>query len=133
MSIEFIRTETNILAAILIRASYEPIATAFITPPNSPQQVGFVVYPAGGVIKKHIHKSLDRPLSGTSEILFVRQGCLEMDVFDEEKHLLATRELHAGDFVLMVSGGHGFRTLDPTTLLEVKLGPYLGEAEKELF
>ena len=133
MSIEYIQTEDNILTTIIIRRNYQPAETTFITDPNLAQQVGFVVYPAGGVIKRHIHKNVDRKNISSSEALIVREGRLEIDIFDQNKVLLATRELQAGDFVLMVSGGHGFRILDPTILLEVKLGPYAGASDKELF
>ncbi|MGE5223975.1 MAG: hypothetical protein ACM3PY_16165 [Omnitrophica WOR_2 bacterium] len=133
MSVEFISTEDNVLASIIIRSDYKPSQTSFITSPNLAQQVGFVVYPAGGVIKRHVHKTMNRQIVGTSEALMIREGCIEIDVFDQEHNLLATRELRAGDFVLMVSGGHGFRVLEPTILLEVKLGPYGGVDEKELF
>ena len=47
--------------------------------------------------------------------------------------LIATRELATGDVMLMVGGGHGFRMLEDTVLLEVKQGPYTGVAEKERF
>ncbi len=133
MSVEFITSDDKVLASIIVRADYKPSETSFITGPNLPQQVGFVVYPPGGVIKRHVHKELSRQIVGTSEALMVRQGCLEIDIFDQQRHLLATRELHAGDFVLMVSGGHGFRVLEEAILLEVKLGPYSGPEEKELF
>jgi hypothetical protein len=33
----------------------------------------------------------------------------------------------------MVGGGHGFRMLENTVLLEVKQGPYTGIDEKRLF
>ncbi len=133
MSVEVIATEDKVLASIIIRQEYRPPETSFITSPNLPLQVGFVRYPAGGVIKRHIHKVLDRQIVGASEALMIREGRLEIDVFDQDQNLLATRELHAGDFVLMISGGHGFRVLEPTILLEVKLGPYGGHQEKELF
>jgi hypothetical protein len=35
--------------------------------------------------------------------------------------------------MLMVAGGHGFRMLEDTVILEVKQGPYTGEDEKERF
>ena len=50
-----------------------------------------------------------------------------------EKLLVATRELKTGDVMLMVGGGHGFRMLEDTVLLEVKQGPYTGITEKRLF
>jgi mannose-6-phosphate isomerase-like protein (cupin superfamily) len=133
MSIEYIKTADNVLTSIIIRRDYQPTETTFITNPNLAQQVGFVVYPPGGVIKRHIHKNVDRQNISSSEALIVREGRLEIDIYDRNKVLLATRELQAGDFVLMVSGGHGFRILETTVLLEIKLGPYAGAADKELF
>jgi hypothetical protein len=133
MSMEFIKSDEHILTTIIIRREYEPTETTFVTSPDLAQQVGFVVYPAGGVIKRHIHKNVDRQNISSSEALIVRQGRLEIDIYDQNKRLLATRELHAGDFVLMVSGGHGFRILEAAILLEVKLGPYAGPSDKELF
>jgi hypothetical protein len=133
MSMEYIKTKDNVLATIIIRRDYQPTETTFITNPELAQQVGFVVYPAGGKIKRHLHKTVDRKNISSSEALFVREGRLEIDIYDMDKSLLATRELQAGDFVLMVSGGHGFRILEPVVLLEIKLGPYAGAADKELF
>jgi hypothetical protein len=130
---EFIKTEDNVLTSIIIRRDFTPTETNFVTSPNLAQQVGFVVYPAGGVIKRHIHKNVDRQNISSSEALIVRQGRLEIDIYDQNRNLLATRQLQAGDFVLMVSGGHGFRILEAAILLEVKLGPYAGPADKELF
>jgi mannose-6-phosphate isomerase-like protein (cupin superfamily) len=133
MSMEYIKTKDNVLASIIIQRDYQPTETTFITNPNLAQQVGFVVYPPGGVIKRHIHKNVDRQNISSSEALIVREGKLEIDIYDQNKVLLATRELAAGDFVLMVSGGHGFRILEATVLLEIKLGPYAGASDKELF
>lgn len=133
MTIEYIKTEDNVLTSIIIRRDYQPTETTFITSPDLAQQVGFVVYPPGGVIKRHIHKNVDRQNISSSEALIIREGTLEIDIYDQKKTLLATRKLQAGDFVLMVSGGHGFRILEATVLLEIKLGPYAGPSDKELF
>ena len=133
MSIEYIKTKDNVLTSIIIRHDFHPTGTMFVTSPDLAQQVGFVVYPQGGLIKRHIHKNVDRQNISSSEALIVREGKLEIDIFDEDKNLVATHLLEAGDFVLMVSGGHGFRVLEATVLLEVKLGPYGGAEDKELF
>jgi len=119
--------------AYLIRAEWNPTKTTFLTPNEFEQQVGFVVYPRGGVIARHTHRDLRRNLVGTSEVLIVRQGRCEIDVYNEERQLVATRELKAGDVLLMVGGGHGFRMLEGTVFLEVKQGPYLGPDEKLRF
>lgn len=119
--------------AYIIRASFLPERTTFLTPPEYKQQVGYVVYPAGGEIQRHLHRPLERHLVGTSEVLVVRQGCCEVDLYNDDRQLVATRELREGDIMLMVGGGHGFRMIDDTVLLEVKQGPYTGIDEKERF
>lgn len=119
--------------AYVIRAALQPKQTTFLTPPEFKQQVGFVVYPAGGQIERHVHRPIERTLVGTSEVLILRKGRCLVDVYSDEKELVATRELRAGDVLLMVRGGHGFRMLEPTVFLEIKQGPYTGLDEKERF
>jgi hypothetical protein len=119
--------------AYIIRAEINPDKTTFLTPPEFKQQVGFVVYPAGGEIQRHVHRSLERQLIGTSEVLVLRRGRCEIDIYNNERELVATRELCQGDIMLMVDGGHGFRMIEDTVFLEVKQGPYTGIDEKERF
>jgi hypothetical protein len=119
--------------AYIIRGDIQPEKTTFLTPPEFKQQVGFIVYPAGGEVRRHVHRPLERHLVGTSEVLLVRQGRCEADVYNDERELVATRELREGDILLMISGGHGFRMLEHTVFLEVKQGPYTGVDEKEVF
>ena len=117
----------------IIRADFPAAKTTFLTPPEFKQQVGFVVYPKGGEITRHVHRPLERRLVGTSEVLVVRRGCCEIDIYNDNRERVATRELHTGDILLMVGGGHGFRMLADTVFLEVKQGPYTGLDEKERF
>lgn len=117
----------------IVRAELSPDTTTFITPREYKQQVGFIAYSAGGEVQRHLHLPLERHLVGTSEVLFVRKGRCVLDVYDDAKELVASREVKAGDLVLMVGGGHGFRMLEDTLFLEVKQGPYLECEEKERF
>jgi hypothetical protein len=117
----------------IIRHEIIPESTTFLTPPEFTQQVGFVVYRSGGEVKRHMHLPLERHLIGTSEVLIVRQGHCLMDIYNDHRKLVATRELRTGDIMLMVGGGHGFRMLEDTTFLEVKQGPFLPVTEKEHF
>jgi hypothetical protein len=119
--------------AYIIRAGFALDRTTFFTPPEFKQQVGFVVYPAGGEIARHVHLPLERHLVGTSEVLVLRSGRCLIDIYGEDRSLVATRELQEGDIMLMVGGGHGFRMLEDTVFLEVKQGPYTGLEEKERF
>ncbi len=121
------------LIATIIRAEKMPDETEFVTGDDVKQQVGFVVYPEGGIIPRHIHVPMDRHLIGTSEVLVVRKGMLEADFYTDGKEFICTRLLRQGDVLLLISGGHGFRCLKDTVLLEVKQGPYLGPQEKQRF
>ena len=119
--------------AYIIRAEMNPEKTIFLTPPEFNFQVGFIVYPAGGEIARHVHRPLERHIVGTSEVLVVKKGRCLIDIYNDDRELVATRELRAGDVMLMVGGGHGFRMLEDTVFLEIKQGPYTGMDEKERF
>jgi quercetin dioxygenase-like cupin family protein len=121
------------LLALLLAGRDDPAETTFPTPDELNLQVGFVVYPAGGEIQRHDHRPLERQLVGTPEVLVVRSGRCEIDLYDHDRQYVATRELGAGDVILIAGGGHGFRMLEDTVLLEVKQGPYTGLDEKERF
>lgn len=119
--------------AYIIRAEMSPEKTTFITPSESNFQLGFVVYPAGGEIARHLHRPLERKITGTCEVLVVKRGRCLIDIYSDDREVVATRELRIGDVMLMVGGGHGFRMLEDTVFLEVKQGPYTGVDEKERF
>lgn len=121
------------LLAYIIRAEMNPEKTTFLTPPELKLQVGFVVYPPGGEISRHVHRSLERQIVGTSEVLVVKKGRCLIDIYNDDRELVTTRELRVGDTTLMVGGGHGFHMLEDTVFLEIKQGPYTGLDEKERF
>jgi mannose-6-phosphate isomerase-like protein (cupin superfamily) len=126
-------TSDGVTLCYVIRAELNPEQTTFITPPEFKQQVGFVVYPAGGEIVRHVHRPLKRRIVGTSEVLIVKKGRCQIDVYNDDRDLVATREIRAGDIILIVGGGHGFRIREDTVFLEIKQGPYTGIDEKERF
>jgi hypothetical protein len=125
--------ENGRLLVLIIGHATRPAATSFVTPEDAGQQVGFVVYPAGGEVRRHSHLPLEREIVGTSEVIIVRDGRCEIDIYGTGEQLVATRELVSGDVAVICDGGHGFRFLEDTVLLEVKQGPYLGLDEKRYF
>lgn len=130
--IEHIVDNQQVLCCI-IRSHFMPDRTTFLTPPEYKQQVGYVVYESGGEVARHVHRPLERHIIGTSEVLIVKRGRCLVDIYSDKRELVATRELGPGDMMLMVAGGHGFRMIEDTILLEVKQGPYTGIDEKERF
>jgi mannose-6-phosphate isomerase-like protein (cupin superfamily) len=131
--IESICAEGGQVLAYVVRASAAPPHTEFLTPPDCNMQVGHVVYGAGSEIARHMHLPIERHIVGSTEVLIVQQGRCEVDVYTEQRQLIATRELGVGDMVIAVGGGHGFRVLEDLVLLEIKQGPYPGGVEKERF
>lgn len=131
-AIEHITCEDKELAYI-IRADVHIEKTTFLTPPEFKQQVGFVVYPADGEVARHTHIPSERHLIGTSEVLIIRKGRCQVDIYNDDHKLVAIRELREGDLLLLINGGHGFRMLEDTIFLEIKQGPYIGLKEKERF
>jgi hypothetical protein len=130
--VEIITANDQILCYVIPKSVF-PEKTTFITPTDGKQQVGFIVYPKGGVIARHTHKPLERHIIGMAEVVVVRSGHCQIDVYDDSRQLVATRDLYQGDVVLMVGGGHGFQIKEDTVLLEIKQGPYLGADDKETF
>lgn len=130
--IEQVQSKGRTLAYV-VRAAYAPERTTFPTPSELPLQLGFVVYGAGSEIARHVHRPIERHLRGTSEVLVVKKGRCWIDIYDDDRELIVSRELRTGDIMLMVGGGHGFRMIEDTILLEVKQGPYTGLDEKERF
>jgi hypothetical protein len=118
----------GVVLAYLARGGSAPSRTTFLTPDECNLQVGHVVYPAGGEIARHMHLPLVRQLVGTTEVLVIQHGRCEVDIYSDDRQVVATRELGAGDILIAVAGGHGFRVLEDTVMLEVKQGPFPGDA-----
>jgi len=130
--VEQVKWNRQVLAYI-IRANVLPEETSFMTPSDSDFQVGFVVHGEGECVPRHVHPRRVRHVESTSELLVVRKGCCGMDIYNDDRKLVAKRELNEGDIVLLVAGGHGFHMMEDTVLLEVKQGPYGGENDKVRF
>ncbi len=123
----------NKLLAMIIRNNYECDGVDFITPNEYSQQVAYMHHPAGKVIDAHVHNMVHRNVVLTQEVLFIKKGTLRVDFYDEYEDYLESRDLHAGDIILLVSGGHGFQVLEEVEMVEVKQGPYAGEQDKRRF
>jgi len=76
---------------------------------------------------------VQRNIVGTHEVLFMKSGRIRIDFFSYQKTYLESRELSVGDLVLLAGAGHGIVFLEPSTMVEVKNGPYIEEADKKRF
>jgi mannose-6-phosphate isomerase-like protein (cupin superfamily) len=89
--------------------------------------------PEGYVIPPHVHNPAPREVQFTKEVLFIKSGRVRVDFYDDNQNYLESRVLRQGDVILLAFGGHGFKMLEPTEIIEVKQGPYTGEADKTRF
>ena len=123
----------NKLLAMIIRDNYECEGVDFITPNEYSQQMAYMHHPSGKTIDAHVHNLVHRNVVMTQEVLFIKKGVLRVDFYDEYEDYLESRDLYAGDVILLVSGGHGFQVLEEVEMIEVKQGPYAGVADKIRF
>lgn len=121
------------LLAMIIRNNYSCEGVDFITPNEYSQQVAYMHHPAGKVIDAHVHNMVHRNVVLTQEVLFIKKGILRIDFYDDYEDYLESKELHAGDIILLISGGHGFQVMEEVEMIEVKQGPYAGDSDKKRF
>jgi mannose-6-phosphate isomerase-like protein (cupin superfamily) len=119
--------------AVLLRADYRREGIQFFTPDDFSQQLGYMNRPQGYVIPPHVHNPVAREVHYTKEVLFIKSGRVRVDFYDDDQRYLESRILRQGDVLLLAYGGHGFEMLEPTEMIEVKQGPYAGEADKTRF
>jgi len=65
--------------------------------------------------------------------LFIKSGVVRIDFYSYEQVYLESRELSAGDFILLAGAGHGIEVLEDATIVEVKNGPFIEGADKGRF
>ena len=69
----------------------------------------------------------------TQEVLVIKKGKLRVDFYDDYEDYLESKIINEGDVILLVSGGHGFKALEELEMIEIKQGPYAGDADKVRF
>jgi mannose-6-phosphate isomerase-like protein (cupin superfamily) len=124
---------SNNLLAIILRADYEREGIFFFTPDDFSQQLAYMNRPEGYRINPHVHNPVSREVHFTQEVLFIRRGKVKIDFYAHSREYLESKVLSTGDVVLLAAGGHGLTMLEPTEMIEVKQGPYVGEQDKTRF
>lgn len=121
------------LLAIIISHQFSESGIHFFTPNELSQQLAYMKYDKGKVIPAHVHNPVHRDVFFTQEVLVLKQGKLRVDFYNDSQDYLESQVLHAGDVILLISGGHGFEVIEDLEMIEVKQGPYVGEQDKTRF
>lgn len=119
--------------ALIIRRSFRKEGIEFLTPSTYSQQVGYMNRPTGYIIPPHVHNPVAREVHYTKEVLIIKSGRVRVDFYSEDQQYLESTLLEEGDVILLAYGGHGFEMIEPTEIIEVKQGPYCGDADKTRF
>jgi cupin fold WbuC family metalloprotein len=115
--------------ALIIRSPWDTKGVNFVTSNSNPLQVGIMNHPAGTVVKPHQHRTFDRTISETQEVLHIDSGEVEASFYADGTDVVEVRTLKSGDTILLLSGGHSFKVLADSKIIEVKQGPYYGTDE----
>ena len=121
------------LCAIIVFASFDEPGIQFFTSNDLSQQLASMSYAPGKIIPAHTHNPVRRNVSYTQEALFIRKGKVRVDFFTQQREYRVSRVLGPGDVILLITGGHGFEVLEELNMIEVKQGPYVGDADKTRF
>ena len=119
--------------AIIIKNNYYKEGIEFFTPNDYSQQLAYMSHKKGKKIDAHVHNKVTRDVHLTQEVLLIRKGKLRVDFYSQEHIYLESAILESGDVILLASGGHGFEVLEDLEMIEIKQGPYLGDADKTRF
>ena len=124
--------EDNLLA-LVVRNEFSEPGIHFFTDSDATQQLGYMRRSAGHEVKAHRHNVVRRVIETTQEVLFIKRGRCQLNLYGSDNERVHSVELSSGDVVLLAAGGHGLVMLEESEILEVKQGPYGGEADKSWF
>jgi hypothetical protein len=121
------------LYCIIMRSSFDSEAVMFFTPDNFSQQFGYLPHKKNTIIKPHMHLYNKREVFYTQEVLFIKKGKVKVNFYDVDKKYVFSEIIGQGDFILLCGGGHGFKMMEDTCMIEIKQGPFLGKDDKHRF
>ena len=124
----------NKLFALIVSGNYRnKKGITFFTPDNATQQFGYMKHKKNYLIMPHKHNKRLTKILITTEVIVIFKGILRVDFYNDKKKYLFSKKIYAGDIIMLVNGGHGFKVLKDVEMLEVKQGPYSLSADKTKF
>ena len=131
--IETINYNKKLYALIVRKKFKKKNGVNFFTPPNSTQQFGFMKHKKNHLIMPHLHNKRLTKILTTTEVIIMLKGILRIDFYKNKNKYLFSKKISAGDIIMLVNGGHGFKVLKNVEMIEVKQGPYSLSSDKVKF
>ena len=122
------------LYALIVRKKFRiKSGVNFFTSQEATQQFGYMKHKKNHLIMPHKHNKRLTKILITTEVIILFKGILRVDFYGKKNEYLFSKKVYAGDIIMLVNGGHGFKVLKDVEMLEVKQGPYSLAADKVKF
>ena len=96
-------------------------------------QLGFINHKKNYHIKSHIHLKKPRIINYCTEVLLIEKGKVKIKFYDNNNSdIKKDKILTKGDIIILFQGGHGFKILEKTQIIEIKQGPYVEGKDKKI-
>ena len=125
----------KVLYALIIKKKRRFIKKGvdFITKEHNLLQLGFLNHKKNHLIKSHIHLKKPRIINYCTEVLLIEKGKVKIKFFDNNNFdIKKDKILNKGDIIILFQGGHGFKILEKTQIIEIKQGPYVEGKDKKI-
>tara|TARA_B110000858_G_C17798237_1_gene473685 strand:- start:1312 stop:1731 length:420 start_codon:yes stop_codon:yes gene_type:complete len=125
----------KILYALIIKKKRKFVKKGvdFLTKDQDLLQLGFINHKKNHHIKSHIHLKKPRVINYCTEVLLIEKGKVKIKFFDNKNSdLKKDKILNKGDIIILFQGGHGFKFLKKTQIIEIKQGPYVEGKDKKI-
>ncbi len=125
----------NSLYALIIKKNrkFTKKGVDFLTKDQDLLQLGFLNHNKNYKIKSHIHLKKPRIINYCTEVLLIEKGKVKIKFYDHTKlDIKRDKILNKGDIIILFQGGHGFKILEKTQIIEIKQGPYAEDKDKKI-
>lgn len=106
---------------------------SFVSKEEEILQLGGFKWPKNKIIEPHRHNKIKRTIEGTNEVIFLIKGKLLVYFYDKNNNYSSECVLNKNQAIILKSGAHGFKVLEPCEFIEVKNGPYDEKLDKIKF
>lgn len=119
----------NKLLAYIVRNIAQINGQKFFSETEDFLQVGVMGLSKDTELKPHYHLPQYKTIDKNQEVLIILSGKIEVTFFDiDSNEKVDSKIVEGGCILVLIDGGHGFRMLEDTQLVEVKQGPYEGQS-----